>query len=155
LLVACGGNDDDSRERQIEQAAKEHGLDADVTMGADGEVSNVVINNANGAQIGKDLKLPSGFPEDVVLPDTWTIMASSPTPGGFMLNGTTETTVDEAVAEARQLLTDEGWAEIGFAQPNAMMTQVGFEKDDRMTNLNFMDTGATKNVQLVTMKKPN
>jgi hypothetical protein len=82
-------------------------------------------------------------------------MATSPAPGGFMVNAMTDATADEAVAGIREQLTAQGWTESGFSQPNVMMTQVGFSKDDRMTNLNLMDTGDARNVSLVTMTKPN
>jgi hypothetical protein len=155
LLASCGGNDNESRENQIEAQAKEYGIDADVTVGDDGEVTNAVIKQPGGAQVGNNLQLPEGFPEDVPIPSDWTVMATSPAPGGFMVNAMTDATADEAVAGIREQLTAQGWTESGFSQPNAMMTQVGFSKDDRMTNLNLMDTGDARNVSLVTMTKPN
>jgi hypothetical protein len=155
FLVACGGSEQEQREEQIEAMARKHGIDADVAVDEAGEVTAVAINNANGTQIGKNLKLPDGFPADVPVPEEWTIMAVSPMQGGYMLNSTSSRPVEDSLAEIRQSLTAEGWAETGFAQPAPMMTQISFAKDDRITNLNLMDTGASRNVQLVTMPRPN
>ncbi len=57
----------------------------------------------------------------------------------------------KAVAATREQLTSEGWVETGFAQANTAMAQIRFAKDDRITNVNFMDTGTQRAVQLVTM----
>ena len=155
LLVSCGGGDNDSREAQMEAMAKKHGIDADVSLDEDGEVASVVIEQGyGGARVGTNLELPDGFPDDVPVSSDWTIMAVSPTPGGYMINGSTERTVDEALAAVRQQLTAEGWTETGFSNSNSVMTQVGFSKDERITNINLMDTGANRSVQLVTMQKP-
>jgi len=134
--------------------AEKHGIEADVSLADDGEVESVTIKSANGAQVGRNLKLPDGFPDDVPVPSDWAIMSASPTPGGFMVQAMTDDSIEDALAQARAQLSGEGWTETDIAQPSLMITQVGFTKSDRMTNLNLMDTGATRTVQLVTMQRP-
>lgn len=78
LLAACSGSDS-TREQAMEDAAADHGIDADVTLSDDGETEKVVIN-AGGGQVGMNLDLPDGFPDDISLPDGWDIMSSSSPP---------------------------------------------------------------------------
>lgn len=155
LLTSCGGGDsNDSREQQMEAMAKKHGVDADVSLDEKGEVKSVTINTANGTQVGKNLQLPDGFPADVPMAPDWDIMSVSPTPGGFMVQAMTDASANEVLAAARTQLTAQGWTETGLQQSSPVMTQVGFAKEDRMTNLNLMDAGDMRTVQLVTMTRP-
>ena len=41
LLAGCGTDDNDSREQQIEAMARKHGVNADVSLDAGGEVQSV------------------------------------------------------------------------------------------------------------------
>ena len=132
LLVACGSDDNDSQEAQIEQPAKEHDIEA-----------------------GNKQKPADEFPEDVVVPSHWSIIAKAPANDGFFLSATTNDTVDVALAAVRQLLAEEGWTETGVQKPNAMMTKVSFTKDGRTTDLNFISSYKSRNVQLTTSNKPN
>lgn len=132
LLVACGGNDNDSQEAQTEQPAKEHGIEP-----------------------GNKQKPADEFPEDVVIPSNWSIIAKAPVDDGFIVSARTDDTVDVALAAVRQLLAEEGWTETDMRKPNAMMTRVTFTKDGRITDLNFIDSYKSRNVQLTTSKKPN
>lgn len=155
-LAACGGDKAvDKREADIEAYAKAHGVDAEVTVDALGEVSSVTVKQGSGT-VGNDLGLPAGFPEDVKLPASWTIQSSSPVPpGGFMLTGMAQDTAEGITAAVREALTAEGWTETAFETPSPAMTQMGFEKGTRMTNINVMDTGGeTLSVQILTMEKP-
>tara|TARA_R110001592_G_scaffold363393_1_gene687304 strand:+ start:156649 stop:157155 length:507 start_codon:yes stop_codon:yes gene_type:complete len=151
LLAGCGSDDNDSREQQIEAMARKHGVNADVSLDARGEVQSVTINSANGAQIGKNLQLPEDFPSDVPMAPDWAVMSISPAPGGFMVHAMTDVSAAEALAATREQLTSEGWVETGFAQTNTAMAQIRFAKGDRITNVNLMDTGAQRTVQLLTM----
>ena len=155
-LAACGGGDE-AKEQQLEDYAAQHGVDADVELDEKGEVKSVTVNNANGARVGQDLSLPDGFPDDVHVSDNWSVMATSPVPqGGFMLNATTPESAEATLSAIRQAMLAKGWAVEAETQSGAMMTQIGFVKDDRLASFNLMDTGgAALNVQLVTMKKPN
>lgn len=155
LLTACGGGDDSAaREAQMEEMAQKYGVNADVSLDDSGEVTSVTINNANGAQLGKNLELPADFPADVPVAPDWAIMAISPAPGGFMVQAVTDAAVEDALALARTQLTSHGWTETGAAQTSPVMQQVGFSKGDRITNINLMDTGEMRTVQLVTMQPP-
>ena len=150
LLAGCS-SDNDSREQQIEAMAKKHGVNADVSLNAQGEVQSVTINSANGAQVGKNLQLPDDFPDDVPMAPDWAVMAVSPAPGGFMVQAMTDAPAADVLAATREQLTSEGWVETGFAQPIPAMAQIGFAKGERTTNVNVMDGGDQRTVQMVTM----
>lgn len=156
MLGACGGGSEDAREKQIEDAAKRHGVDADVELDDKGEVASVKINNGMGATVGQNLDLPDNFPSDVPVDDDWSIMAISPAPGvdGFMVNAMTDDGVDETLEKLRNALGAQGWTEETADQPTPQMSRVNFVKDGRMTNVNLIDGGPQLTVQLVTMKKP-
>ncbi|MCA8900521.1 MAG: hypothetical protein KDA53_04665 [Hyphomonas sp.] len=155
MISACGGsNSDSSREKAMEAAAAQHGINADVTLNEDGEVDQVVVSNGFG-QAGKNLNLPVGFPDDIDLPDDWEIIgASAPMPGSHSLQLLSKDTAEEIVADLRTRMTAEGWSEAAFATPAPSMTQLNFEKDARMTNFNIIQNGETRAVQLLTMPKP-
>ena len=155
LLAACGGGDNEAREKKIEAEAAKHGVNADVELDEKGEVKSVAINNGLGGAVGNNLDLPAGFPADVPVADDWSVMASSAVPqDGFMLQATTGDNVDDTLAAIRASMTAAGWTEENADQPNAMMSRVGFGKGDRMTTFSLMSTGGPLTVQLVTMTRP-
>ena len=155
LLAACGGGDNETREKQMEKVAKDHGFDADVELDDAGEVESVEITRGD-ARVGRNLSLPDGFPDDVPLPSEWEVISSNPAPGnGFMVQAMTGDNVGTIVAAVRQEMAGTGWSEVNFAEPAPTMTQIGFEKADRMTNFNVINPGSGQiSVQLVTMTKP-
>lgn len=155
LLASCGGKDNENREKQIEDAAQEHAADADVTLRDMSEVTSAVVAQTNDAQAGRNPKLPDDFPRDVAVPDEWSIMSAAPMDGGFMLTATTTATVEEALELLREQMTAAGWTEVGSAQAASVMTQIGFTKDGRVTNLNIIKSRKNRNVQLVTIPKKN
>ncbi|MEM9234868.1 MAG: hypothetical protein AAGA69_11620 [Pseudomonadota bacterium] len=155
MLAACGGVDDspDAREKAMEQAAAKHGIDADVTVGKDGEVEQVVINSGAG-QVGQNLSLPNGFPDDIPLPDDWNIMSSAAVPNGFSVQALSEDSAEALMADLKASMTDTGWTVTASDQPTPQMSRVNFEKDGRMANFNIMLNGETRVVQLMTMVMP-
>lgn len=157
LLAACGGGDNTSaKEKKIEEYAAKHGVDADVELDEKGEVKSVTVNNGLGAKVGNNLDLPADFPKDVHVSGDWSVMAISPAPqGGFMLNATTTSSVDDTLSAIREKMAANGWSVENEDQPNAMMNRIGFVKDDRLASFNLINTGAQLNVQLVTMKRPS
>ncbi|WDI32220.1 hypothetical protein PUV54_03310 [Hyphococcus flavus] len=157
LLAACGGGGEEAREKQIEDMAKRHGVNADVELDDKGEVASVKINNGmGGATVGSNLSLPDNFPSDVSVDDNWSVMAISPAPGvdGFMVNAMTDDSVEETLSKLRSSLGAKGWTEEASDQPTPQMQRINFVKDDRMTNVNLISGGPQLTVQLVTMKKP-
>ena len=155
LLAACGGGGgDEAREIKMEAEAAKHGIDADVELDDKGEVKSVTVNNGMGAKVGKNLDLPADFPSDVPVSEGWSIMSTSPTPGGFMVQATTGDSVEDTLAAIRKDMTAQGWTEESADQPNAMMSRIGFTKDDRLTSFNLMAVEPNLTVQLVTMKRP-
>ncbi len=154
LLAACGGDNAETREAKMEKEAKKHGIDADVSLDDDGNVETVEIKTGSGT-VGRNLNLPDGFPSDVVLADSWQIMSVAPAAGGYMVQALSSDSVDAVVSEIRSSFTDNGWTEVAFEQTAPNMSRIGFEKDDRMTNANIINSGGPQlAVQILTMKKP-
>ncbi|WP_425411041.1 hypothetical protein [Hyphococcus sp.] len=154
LLAACGGGEE-AREKQMEDMAKRHGVDADVELDDKGEVKSVKINNGlGGAVVGQNIDLPDGFPADVPVSDEWSIMATTPTPGGYMIQAMSGDSADAIIEDVRKALNAEGWTEETVDNPVPQMHRIGFTKDDRMTTLNLIANGEQMSVQLLTMKKP-
>ncbi len=148
LLTACGGGGDaETREAKMEQEAKKHGIDVDVTT--------VELKSGHGT-IGNNLDLPDDFPKDVVLAANWNVISVVPAPtGGYMVQAMTDSDVETVIADVRKNLTAEGWTETAFDQPAAIMTRINFEKGERVATLNVTNTGGPQlSLALVTMKKP-
>ncbi|GJL95625.1 MAG: hypothetical protein DHS20C05_20300 [Hyphococcus sp.] len=157
LLASCGGGKDDaaSREAQIEKEAAKHGIDADVTVDDKGDVETVELKHGNTV-VGNNVSLPDGFPEDIVIPSDWNVMASAPVPGvsGFSIQALSNDDADTILATVRKSMTANGWSEISDGAPAAAMARAGFEKDGRMATFAIIPNGETNAVQLMTMKKP-
>lgn len=154
LLAGCGGGTNEAREDNIEDTAARYGLDVEVNLDESGETDQVVINQGGG-QVGQGLNLPDGFPGDIDFPIAWNVMAaSSPMPNGYSIQALTESSTGDIVAELRERLAAKGWTETAFQAPTPQMSQIGFEKDERMANFNILENGETRAVQLVTMPKP-
>lgn len=155
FLASCGGSDsNEAREKQMEDTAARYGVDVDVTLDEDGETEQIVINQG-GAQVGQGLDLPSGFPDDIDLPESWNVMAASaPMPNGYSIQALSDSPASEIMDELRSRLTAEGWIETAADTPTPQMSRISFEKDDRMANFNILENGETRAVQLLTMPTP-
>lgn len=156
LLVACGGGDDGAKtkEKNIEDAAKAHGIDLDATVDAKGDTEQLEIKQGAG-RIGKNLNLPADFPEDVFISPDWNVMGTTPVPsGGYSIQSLSGDEADVIVKLVREKMIAEGWNEISADSPMPQMSRIGFEKDDRMASFNIMENGAMRMVQMVTMTKP-
>lgn len=154
LLTGCGGGSDDAREQKLEDIAARHGIDADVTLDASGEIEKVVINQG-GSQVGQGLDLPDGFPDDISLPGDWNVMAASaPMPNGYSIQALSKDDAPTIIEGLRSRLGADGWAETVADTPTPHMSRIAFEKDDRMANFNIIENGETRAVQLLTMPKP-
>lgn len=156
LLGACGGNDDaESRARDMEAQAQKYGIDADITVNEAGEVDTVTVNTLGGGQVGRNLQLPTDFPNDVPIPPGYQIMSVSPAPqGGFMVQAMTDDDIETILATLREQFSGEGWTESSADQTSPQMSRIGFEKGNRMSGLNLIDSGSQVAVQIVTMEKP-
>jgi hypothetical protein len=155
-LGACGGNDDlSSREQAMEDQAAALGIDADVTLDDEGKVDQVTVQGLGGATAGQNLDLPAGFPEDVPLNPDWNVTSVSPfPPAGYILQALSNESVEAARKGIRERFTAAGWTETASGQPSPQMTTLGFEKGDRMTNVNLIAAGRQLTVQLSTLPKP-
>lgn len=155
-LGACGGpSSDEARERQIEEYAAQYGVDADVEI-ENGEVSTTI--NTGGGQVGSDLDLPAGFPDDVAVFPELTIHAAMATPGqvqGYMIQAQTESAVSDIVDFYAREMANAGWEPVEPEATAPTMERLGFKKGERLTTVVIIDTGAMKTVQLSTMVMPS
>ena len=156
LMVACGGSEQADREAEITAQATRMGIDADVTPDESGEVESVQVNSQFGA-VGQNLKLPDDFPADIPIDANWNIMSVAQVPpSGHMLQAMADGEVEGLVATLREAFSDRGWQEGSFNQPATAMTALGFEKGNRMVNVNITDSGAAQlSVQVLTMQNLN
>jgi len=155
LVAACGGSDTDtSRDKAMEDAAAERGIDADVTLNEEGGQERIAIN-AGGGQVGRNLDLPAGFPADVRLPADWDIIAaSSPLPGSHNLQALSEASSDDIIERIRARLSADGWAETASDSAAPGMARISLAKDDRIANFNIIENGGTRAIQIMVMPKP-
>ncbi|MEX6632978.1 hypothetical protein [Hyphococcus lacteus] len=155
FLAACGGDDSaNTKEKNIEDAAKAHGIDLDATVDAKGDTEKLEIKQG-ASRIGKNLDLPPDFPADVFISSDWNIMGTIPVPtGGYSIQSMSSDEADVIVKLVRERMIAEGWDEVSSDSPMPQMSRIGFEKDDRMASFNVMENGATRMVQMVTTTKP-
>jgi len=154
-LSACSGGSDNTREEQIEELARQHGVDADVTLGVDGEVQQVAVKGLGGGTVGKNLSMPDGFPDDVVVDSSWNIMGTNIIPtGGHMVQAISDSEAPTIMDMLRPAMTAKGWTEAESGKPVGPMSKIGFEKDGRMAVYTIITGGPQRTIQLMTMKKP-
>ena len=155
LISACGGNNSvEDRERAMEDLAAKHGIDVDVDLSETGETKQVVMNTAGG-QVGSGLELPAGFPNDVIVPSDWNIMAASaPMPQNYMVQAIAEDDLSAVLETLREEMSELGWTEAETAQMTPQMSRISFEKGDRLTGYTITQNGETQLVQVVSMPKP-
>ncbi len=138
----------------MEDAAARHGIDADVSLNGEGETEQIVIN-AGGGQVGRNLDLPSGFPDDIELPAAWDIIATgSPLPGSHSVQALSESSKEDIISNIRDRLTADGWTVMDSDSSMPHMARISLEKDDRMASFSVMENGDTRAVQILTMPKP-
>lgn len=156
LLAACGNNSDSAREQQMEDMAAQYGIDADVELGADGEVASVEINGPGGGRVGNNLALSGDFPDDVFVSPDWNIMSSNAMPTGAQMVQAMSDAAPEALVESiRGSMTAGGWSETAAENPVPTMSQIGFEKGARIASYSIISAGEQRTVQITTMDLPD
>ena len=142
LLAGCGSadNDPEARQQQMQAYADKHGLDVDVDIRGSGADEQVVIkHNAPGmnALTGKNLDIPDDFPKDVPVHPGISVHAVNSMGVGYMLQGTTREDVQTIQAFYKEKMPAEGWTALA-AQPNPVMTRLGFSKGKRNATVTLM-----------------
>lgn len=151
-LAACSQpGTSETRESELENYAAQHGVDADITVDENGDVSSVTMNSPGGGQVGTDLALPPGFPDDVVLHPSEAVYSVTPSPGGiFMVQAFSGATVEELSAWHLSEMQERGWTEQGGGGSSPL----SFRKAGRLANINFIPNGDRITVQIMTMPMP-
>lgn len=148
MLAGCG---QDAADTAAEKMAKQHGVDMDIDR--DGDKATYTIGGADGTkvQVGENLKVPDGFPDDIAVYPDLKIISSSAVPQGFMINGQTGDDVEKVAAFYTDKLTSGGWAKDGEFSQEGTMRILSFKKDNRTASVTVVkgDDGTT--VQLAAM----
>ncbi len=154
LTAGCGGGQsEEAREQAMEDAAAEQGIDADVELDDDGNVESLAIDQGMGAmqgQVGINLELPEGFPEDVPLYPGLSIHAANAMPQGHMVQASTEDDRQEVIDFFKERLTAEGWTEAESNEAGQML-QMRFTKGQRVTGITIMPGNPGHIVQISSM----
>ncbi len=156
LVSACGGDDtSEAREAEMEEYARSYGVDVDVEIDESTGEESVVINQGIGAmagQVGTNLRVPAGFPDDIVLFPGMKIHSSSGIPQGHTLQGTVEGSSEDVAEFYREGMAKKGWQTEGPGMQSPAMHSLQFKKDNRQTNISVMPNGERSTVQIMTMK---
>jgi len=156
LLTACGGDDSkEAREAEMEEYARSYGVDVDVEIDDQTGEESVVINQGIGAmagQVGANLRVPAGFPDDIVLFPGMKIHASSGIPRGHTLQAMVDGTIEDVAEFYREGMARKGWQTAGPGMQSPAMQTLQFKKDNRQTNISIMPNGERSTVQIMTMQ---
>ena len=141
-LAGCG---QEAADTAAEKIAKTQGVDVDIDR--DGDTATYTMGGPDGGtvQVGGDLKVPDGFPDDVAVYPDLKIVASSAVPQGFMVHGQTADGVDKVASFYADKMASEGWEKEGeFTQGDTMRT-LSFKKENRTAAINMFkgDDGTT------------
>lgn len=147
-LAGCG---QDAADTAAEKIAKQQGVDMDIDR--DGDTATYTMSGADGTkvQVGENLKVPDGFPDDVAVYPDLKIVSASSMPQGFMVQGQTGDGVEKVAGFYMDKMASDGWAkEAEFSQGDAMRT-ISFKKEARTATVNVIkgDDGTT--LQLTAM----
>jgi len=147
-LAGCG---QDSADTAAEKIAKAHGVDMDIDRDGDKATYTMAGPDGSKVQVGENLTVPDGFPDDVAVYPELKIVSASSMPQGFMLHGQTSDGVEKVAGFYLDKMASGGWAKEGeFSQGDAMRT-ISFKKEARTATVNVIkgDDGTT--VQLTAM----
>lgn len=152
LVTACGSGDNgtEAREKQIEEYARQHGVDADITLDGDGQVT--IQQNVAGGSVttGQDLSVPDDFPRDVAIYPGMEILSSAATPGGYMLQGQAAASGEAVAGFFESEMARQGWRDESPQAPAGLpMTSLRFAKDQRVTGINLIPDGDQVTIQIM------
>lgn len=152
-LAACGGADDsnDARERQMEQAAADRGLDVDVEIDdRNGEEQLVIrgLGQGGDTKIGRNLDVPDDFPDDMPVYPGLTLHAAGKTGPGYSLQGQTADGVDQIAQFYQQQMGEQGWQAEGETAAGPAMRMLRFSKDQRSAGITLIEGDNATTVQL-------
>lgn len=132
LLAACGKAQESASEALAEQALEAQ-TGAEVDIETEDGASTVTMETAEGKlehSAGENLPLPDDFPDDVVLPDDYTVvsvMKMGPSRSVVLRSRETMATLYD---QYRTGQADQGWKET-MSMQGAEGAALGFEKDKR------------------------
>ncbi|GAA4856289.1 hypothetical protein GCM10023332_04940 [Luteimonas vadosa] len=132
-LPACEKAADAATESAIERAS---GQQVDVDRDGD----RLSVKTADGefvVQSGESLPLPADFPDDVYLPDRYSVNSVMDMGGTRMVSVTTQGKVAGIFGAAQQAMAKAGWTQTMSMQHSVDTAMLSYEKDHRAAVLSF------------------
>ena len=152
LATACGSghNSAEAREKQLEEYARQHGVDADIELDGDGQVTIQQSVAGGSVTTGQDLGVPDDFPRDVAIYPGMKILSSAVMPGGYMLQGQAAASSAAVAGFFTSEMARHGWRDESPQAPAGLpMTSLRFVKDQRATGVNLIPDGDQVAVQIM------
>lgn len=152
LVAACGSGDNsaEAREKQLEEYARQYGVDADVELDEDSQVTIQQGVAGGSVTTGQDLEVPDDFPRDVAIYPGMKILSSAVAPGGYMLQGQAAASGEAVAGFFRSEMARQGWRdESPQASAGLPMTSLRFVKDQRATGVNLIPDGDRVTMQIM------
>jgi uncharacterized lipoprotein len=143
FLAGCGQDAADTA------AEKLTGVDID----RDGDKATYTMEGPDGTkvQVGDNLTVPDGFPDDVSVYPDMKLISSSTIPNGFMVMGQTGDSVDKVAGFYTDKMTSGGWEkESEMTQPD--MRLLTYKKEGRNASVTVVKADDGTTVQLSTTK---
>ncbi|PKP79052.1 MAG: hypothetical protein CVT81_00915 [Alphaproteobacteria bacterium HGW-Alphaproteobacteria-3] len=148
LLAACGEDSTQSRESELEDYARAHGVDADVEVGESGEVRSVTINQGAG-KVGSNLALPDDFPDDVPVYENLKLHAVTPIPGGGLsLSGIAGGDLGEVARFYAAEMVAHGWTDASPPPAAPSQRTLQFTKGSRNVMITLMPASPGTSVSI-------
>ena len=141
LVSGCGKAADETSnsvaETMIEQAASEQGIDADVKISQGEAQISMEATTERGTetfQTGQGVAMPSGFPDDIPVPEGLKLhLANTAEEGGvFNIQGESPLGLDALMAFYKTETAAQGWTEVSSNAMAGVMTSLEYEKDGRV-----------------------
>ncbi len=155
-LAGCGRGGDAARqaeEERIEEYAKSLGVDADVKLGDNGEVSSVSVEHGLGAVTttgGSNLKVPDGFPDDVALYPGMNVFSAGDIAGqAQMLQGQAGADANTVEDFYRKEMTAKGWKDTSPGTQSPVMRMLQFTKGSRGASISLLPGNPGTTVQIM------
>ncbi|MGE0668890.1 MAG: hypothetical protein AB7O49_20225 [Sphingomonadales bacterium] len=147
FVAGCG---QDAADTAAEKIAKQHGIDMDIDR--DGDKATYTVSGPGGGtvQMGENLSVPDGFPDDVAVYPDLKIVSASSMPQGYMVHGQTTDAIDKVAGFYADKMTSDGWEKESEMTAQGMRT-MSFKKEGRNAAVNVFSGDEGTTVQLTAM----
>jgi len=144
-LAGCG---QDAADTAAEKLAKQQGVDMDIDRDGDKATYTMAGPDGSKVQVGENLKVPDGFPDDVAVYPDLKIVSATSVPQGFMVQGQTKDAVGKVAGFYANKMKSDGWEKEGEFSQGDTMQSLSFKKDGRNASVNVISGDDGTTVQL-------